>query len=230
MIIDTHVHYNLEPLSSDWRMYWRHAQEIGVVKSIVIGTDSQSCKVAIEIAQQEQNLYATVGIHPDECADRSNNDMHMTVLKNLLDRDRDKHHKIVAVGECGLDYYRLPTDLQEQVLIKQNQKMLFELQIILAHQYNLPVIIHCRDTRENAYNDVLSILKVHPGTQFVLHCMSGSREYLQEALKLGGYISFAANLTYRNAAALRNLAKNTLKNRILLETDAPFLPPQNKRG
>ncbi len=230
MIIDTHVHYNLEPLSSDWRMYWRHAQEIGVVKSIVIGTDSQSCKVAIEIAQQEQNLYATVGIHPDECADRSNNDMHMTVLKNLLDRDRDKHHKIVAVGECGLDYYRLPTDLQDQEMIKQNQKNLFELQITLAHHYDLPVIIHCRDTHEHAYNDVISILKVNPGIKFVLHCMSGTLDYLQEAVALGSNISFAGNLTYKNAEALRELAKNTPTHRILLETDAPFLPPQSKRG
>ncbi len=228
MIIDTHVHYNLEPLCLDWQMYWRHAQEVGVGKSIVIGTDLQSCKVAIEIAQQEKNLYATVGIHPDECADKSNTDMYMAVLKNLL--DKDKLHRIVAVGECGLDYYRLPTDPQEQEVIKQNQKIMFELQISLAHDYDLPVMIHCRDTHENAYNDVLSILKVHPGMQFVLHCMSGSQEYLQEALALGGNISFAGNLTYKNAEAIRNLAKNTPSNRILLETDAPFLPPQNKRG
>lgn len=230
MIIDTHVHYNLEPLSSDWKTYWKHAQEAGVGKSIVIGTDSQTSKLAVEIAQQDDNLYAAIGIHPDECADVSKNNMHMTMLKDLLDRDQDKLHKIVAVGECGLDYYRLPEDQQEQALIKQNQKHMFDLQIMLARQYHLPVIIHCRDMHENAYNDVLSILKAHPGTQFVLHCMSGSREYLQEALALGGNISFAGNLTYKNAEALRNLAQQTPKNRILLETDAPFLPPQNKRG
>ena len=228
MIIDTHVHYNLEPLRSDWGTYWKHAQSVGVGKSIVIGTDSRTSKIAVEIAQQDNNVYASVGIHPNECADSSKNDLCMTALKNLL--DQDKHHKIVAIGECGLDYYRLPADQQKHERIQQNQKMMFDLQITLALQNDLPVIIHCRDTHENAYNDVLSILKVHPGTTFVLHCMSGSQQYLQEALALGGNISFAGNLTYKNAEALRDLAKNTPKNRILLETDAPFLPPQSKRG
>ena len=228
MIIDTHVHYNLEPLHSDWQTYWNQAQEVGVTKSIVIGTDLQTCKTAVEIAQQNTNLYAAVGIHPDEGQDSSKNDLYMTALKNLL--DQDKHHKIVAIGECGLDYYRLPANQQEQDRIKQNQKMMFDLQITLARKYDLPVIIHCRDTHEQAYNEVLSILKVHPRTPFVLHCMSGSLAYLQEALALGGNISFAGNLTYKNAEALRNLARNTPTDHILLETDAPFLPPQTKRG
>lgn len=228
MIIDTHVHYNLEPLRADWKTYWEHAQTVGVGKSIVIGTDAQTCRIAVEIAQQEQNLYAAVGIHPDECVDKSKNDKHLTVLKELL--DQDAHHRIVAVGEIGLDYYRLPADQQKQNMIKHNQKVMFEHQIVLAHQYGLPVIIHCRDAHENAYNDVLSILKAHPGTQFILHCMSGSQEYLQEAVAFGGNISFAGNLTYKNAEALRELAQHTPTDRILLETDAPFLPPQSKRG
>ena len=228
MIIDTHVHYNLEPLSLDWKTYWKHAQEVGIEKSIVVGTDSQTSKVAVEISQQEKNLYAAVGIHPDECADSSTNDLHITTLKNLL--NQNTHKKIVAVGECGLDYYRLPADQQEQKVIKQNQKIMFKHQIELARQYDVPVIIHCRDIHEHAYNDVLSIVKVYPGTRFILHCMSGSQEYLKEAVALGGNISFAGNLTYKNAEALRDLAKNTPKNRILLETDAPFLSPQSKRG
>lgn len=219
MIIDTHVHYNLEPLVVDWRKYWNDAQIAGVGKSIVVGTDPETNKKAMEIASQDPNLFAAVGIHPHE--GKNSIDEQIQELNDLIKKNKDH---IVAIGECGLDYFRTPEDQLESV--RQHQKTLFEKQVLLAKQYNLPVIIHCRD----AYDDMLSILKSHSGIRFVLHCMSGTVEYLQAAVELGGYISFAANVTYKTADLIRELAKATPQDRLLVETDAPFLPPQQLRG
>lgn len=219
MIIDTHAHYNLDPFFPTWKTYWDEAQKAGVTKSIVVGTDDETNQRAVEIAQNETNLYAAIGIHPEYVTDHSDGILQITKVESLL-----MNKKVVAIGECGLDYFRLPQTQNAEKIISL-QKELFIAQIELSKKYNLPLIIHCRD----AYEDMIALLQIHK-PNFVLHCMSGNLQYLQLALDLGGYISFAGNVTYPKALALQELAQHTPHNRMLIETDAPYLSPQTHRG
>ena len=226
MIIDTHVHYNLDPLYADWQRYWKEAQAAGVSKSIVVGTDAQSNARAIEIAHQDPNLFCAVGYHPTDTP-ASSTHTKIQQLRTLIEHHKDS---LVAIGECGLDYLHIPKD-QNAEQEKHRQKLLFGEHIALAKTYDLPLIIHCRD----AYDDLLDVLNHFSKSdgktpRAVLHCMSGSIEYLNKALELGFYISFAGNVTYKNADSIRELARHTPHNRLLIETDAPFLAPQSKRG
>lgn len=219
MIIDTHVHYNLDPFFPTWKTYWDEAQKTGVTKSIVVGTDEASNQHAIEIAQSETYLFSAVGIHPEYASEHDDFALQITKVESLL-----TNKKVVAIGECGLDYFRLPQSPKAEE-IKNLQKELFTAHVELAKKHNLPLIIHCRD----AYDDMLALLQTHK-PQFVLHCMSGTIEYLNTALALGGYISFAGNVTYPKATAIQELAQHTPLNRMFIETDAPYLPPQAHRG
>ena len=220
MIIDTHVHYNLEPIFPDWKIYWNEAQHNDIQKSIVIGTNEETNLRAIDIAEHNDHLYATIGIHPHESLDESALSLSFSQLEHQCKQSK----KIVAIGECGLDFFRLTPENAE--IEKKKQLILFQKHIELAQHYNLPLVIHCREAQREVI-ETLSLLKVH---HFVLHCMSGTLEYLRQAVALGGYISFAGNITYKNADALRELAKQTPQDRILVETDAPYLPPQSHRG
>lgn len=219
-MIDTHAHYNLDPLYPTWETYWEEAQRTGITTSIVVGTDEQSNNRAIELAKYNSHFFAAVGIHPEGAEHKENNTLQCMKVDRLL----SSSSRIVAIGECGLDYYRLSPS-QENERHKEHQKDLFIQQIELAQHHNLPLMIHCRD----AYDDMLTILRKHK-PRFVLHCMSGDLAYLQEALALGGYISFAGNITYPKATVIQELAQHTPLDRILLETDAPYLAPQTHRG
>lgn len=230
MIIDTHAHYNLDPFFPNWKEYWQTAQKSGIEISVIPGADIQTSKRSVEIAQQEDGLYAMVGVHPHEANNFKNTPELLEVWKNELE-DLIHHPKVVAVGECGLDYFRLPTGLEEQRTEKNMQKRLFGIHIQLAKKHNLPLSIHCRD----AYTDLLDTLnhfskedgKFPKG---VLHCASGDLAYLKAALEMGMYVGFAGNITYKNAENIRTLAINTPIERVLIETDMPYLPPASKRG
>ncbi len=226
MIIDTHVHYNLSPLYEEWQTFRKESKTAGIGASIVVGTDTESNIKAVEISTQEPELFCTVGYHPTDTK-LENIDEAIKTLETLLRTQK----KIVAIGECGLDYFHLSKDSQTAVQEKRQQKILFGKQIQLAKQYNLPLSIHCRDAQQDLM-DTLNHFSKDDGImpQAVLHCMSGTVDYLKQALDLGFYISFAGNVTYKNAELLRTLALNTPKDRILVETDAPFLAPQSKRG
>ncbi len=219
MIIDTHVHYNLDPFFPTWKMYWDEAQQAGVGKSVVVGTDIDTSQKAIEIAQSDPNLFATVGIHPEYATDHNDGALQITKVESML-----SNKKIKAIGECGLDYYHLPKTAERDE-IKKRQQELFILHIELALKHNLPLVIHCRD----AYEDMITLLTQHT-PKFVLHCMSGPLEYLKQALDLGGYISFAGNVTYPKATEIQELAQHTPLSRMFIETDAPYLAPQTHRG
>ena len=243
MIFDTHCHYNLEPLYSDWQRHWQKAQSHGVTQAIVVGTDLHSSRVATIIAEKEPDLFAAVGIHPDEYNSPSDED---------IDTDEKKLHsiigkKIVAIGETGLDYFRLtPTSAIDQTMIetaKTAQQQALRMHFRLAAEHNLPVILHARDretpeeqTEGNAYWDILTVMQKFlaeeknklPG--FVMHCLSGPKNYVKAMLKLGAHAGIAANVTYPNAHHLRELVQLVPPDRLLVETDAPFLPPQAYRG
>lgn len=244
MIFDTHCHYNLEPIFSgkqqffptklidpisqyNWQAHWQNAQQAGVKASLVAGADLDSSKKAIEIASQEKNLFASVGINPadftNQTLDQLNNDFGQ--LSTLA-----KKKEVVAIGECGIDYFRL-SDSQRSSQQKI-QESIFIQHLQLANSLNKPLIIHARDNEKQAYDQILKLLKEHYLFEkpFVLHCVSGHIEYIKEALGMGAFISFAGNVTYPNAQELKNILKIVPQDRLLIETDAPFLPPQAKRG
>lgn len=230
MIIDTHAHYNLEPFFPEWEPFWDGAKEQGVGISIIPGTDERSSRQAVEIAKSEHGLYAMVGVHPHE-AIRTFKDPSLWQTWDDLIHRLIRHDKVVAVGECGLDFSHLSQETEEALKEKNAQKKLFGMQIQLAKGNNKPLSIHCRD----AYTDLLDTLnhfskedgKYPKG---VLHCISGNLEYLKQALDIGLYIGVCGNVTYKNAQNIRELVKATPIDRVVVETDMPYLPPQSMRG
>ncbi len=253
-IIDTHVHYNLEPLysgtipqhfkddiklkSKNWKDHWKKAQKHGVSKSIVVGADVLSSHIASDIAEDDDALYATIGIHPHEFDEI----FEEQVAADLAEFDSliANTTSIVAIGEVGLDYYHLPSGGNRRKKIIEAQKFGFEQQIQLAKKHKLPLIIHVRDKdmpekqeQGNAYWDTLEIVrskKIENIIPLVFHCISGPLSYIQAIVELGGYVGFAANITYKNAEHMRDIFQHVPDNRRLVETDAPYLPPQQYRG
>jgi TatD DNase family protein len=249
-IIDTHVHYNLEPLYSgkvqffkfeqndpilkqNWQDHWQKAQQEGVIKSIIAGSNYETSKKSIDIAKQDKNLYAAIGLHPGEI------DLEETSLsfEELAKLATSNQKQIIAIGETGLDYFHLSRDQNYEFNQKQ-QKRLFIQHIQLAYDLQLPLIVHCRGSASNypdheqAYWDCLEILKSYHRSDksFVLHCISGPLEYIDQALIIGAYIGVGGNVTYKNANHIREIIKMTPDDQLLIETDAPFLPPQKFRG
>ena len=218
MIFDTHAHYNLPPFDINWKPLWDEARLNGVSDSIIVGVDVVTSQKAITIAEQDDHLFATVGVHPSDAS------VWNEIVEDSL-RQMATHPKVIAIGETGLDYARINSEDLFQV--RERQIAVFRKQIRLARELNKPLIIHARE----AYEDILQILRSEQlPPSVVLHCMSGSLDYQRNALELGCYCSFAGNVTYASAQNIRELAKHTPLDKLLLETDAPFLPPQSKRG
>lgn len=253
MIIDTHVHYNLEPLFSNnkdweseeiatpnhWRSHWQKSQQHEVGKSIVVGTNVSTSFRAIQIASNDPQLFCSVGLHPTEVPQFAKKilqgESENTVMDSL-NAEINKienlavHHPIVAIGEIGLDYFHLTEDVEEQKLAIKLQTYVFSELVTFGKRKNLPIICHVRDKKDQAYFDALTILQKIRPEKCVLHCVSGPDEYLQQALKLGAYAGFDGNITYPNAEHIRHLFSLVPADKRLLETDAPFLPPQEYRG
>jgi TatD DNase family protein len=244
-IFDTQCHYNLSPLKDDWQSYWQKAQQNGVQKSVVIGTDWDSLELAVQIAATDPNLFASVGIHPNEMDElvklKVTTEADFQQLKAEIETEdwRAKFQadraKIVAIGETGLDYFHLAQESSlsedQKNWIKELQQISFRKHIIIAQTQQLPLIVHVRDKAEQAYWDILNILReLKYEGNFNLHCVSGPIKYVQEAVEMGAYIGVAANVTYKTADHIRDLVRSVPADRLLLETDAPFLPPQEFRG
>lgn len=212
-MLDSHCHLNDQKYNGELNNIVENYLNSGVEKSICVGWDLQSSKQAQSIAEKYESVYYAVGVHPDECASYSQED-----LENML---INKTNKLVALGEIGLDYFHNKDN-------KTNQKEVFEAQIVLAKKYNLPIIIHCRD----AFGDTLEILKKHAPFKSgaVMHCYSGSLEFAHELIKLGVKLSFTGTVTYKNAVNLKEVAKNIPLDMFFFETDSPYLSPQSKRG
>ncbi len=243
MIFDTHCHYNLGPLKADWKTHWKTAQDHGVTSAVVVGTDHESSRLACAIAEQTPGLFSSVGTHPEtyhelvldwlNSAWNSETDLETVVAKDIeQSRQLLTNTSVVAIGEVGLDYFRLPKDSKERSLTIALQQEAVSAYISLAQEFKLPLIFHVRDKETSAYFDLLEILRkqLNGSEHFVLHCISGPPEYLKEALELGAYIGVAANVTYATATAIRESIAMTPPDKVLTETDAPFLPPQAFRG
>ena len=245
-IIDTHCHYNLEPLYSgnpfcfkvkendpilkmNWQNHWQNSQKNNIVASIVVGPGIKSSQKAIEIAKTEPNLFAAIGIHPERANKIDDLEESIKQLKELT-----QNNKIVAIGETGLDYFYLPEEKGEE--IKEKQKKLFIAQIEIAKELDLPLILHIRDKNDDAYFESLKLIKEYSNFKnaLIFHCVSGSLEYIKAALELeNSYFGFDGNLTFKNAEELREifrLIKRRDSSKILIETDSPWLAPVPHRG
>ncbi len=235
-MIDTHCHLNLSPLAEKAQEYYEKALLAGVEAMVVVGTDLQTSKSAIECATKFSSVFASIGIHPEEATpDISDEQIQSSIdaLQTLLSSE-----KVVAIGECGLDYSRFDSNTWNET--RQAQRKLFRAQAKLALKTQKALIIHCRSFRDqttipfDAYADLLDELEAlqqeNELPQFILHCASGSPDYISKAIQLGAYVSFAGNVTYPNAHAIRALLDVVPLDRLLVETDSPFLPPQSRRG
>lgn len=215
MLVDTHAHINDEKFEGKTEELLAHAKENGVNFVITSGYDFASSKQAVETAEKKDGVFASIGIYPENCAEYCNQ-----VEEGLKALAKSK--KVVAIGEIGLQFCDENNDkkLQEKVFLKQ---------IALANELELPVVIHCRD----AYGRLLEILKENKelltfgGT---LHCYAGSAEMAKEFIKLGLFISIGGVSTFKNAEKIKQVAREIPLDRILLETDCPYLAPHPYRG
>ncbi|MHC4261259.1 MAG: TatD family hydrolase [Planctomycetota bacterium] len=209
MIVDTHAHLQWPELADDLDGVLARAAAAGVERAIVIGTDLESSDRAAELARNDPRLSATAGVHP--CSARDQGPGGFEALERRL-----ASGTFVAVGETGLDQYH--NGLRDRA----EQLDWFDFQLDLARRLDLPAVIHCRD----AFDDVHATLKSHPGVRGVLHCFSEGPREQDLLLELGLHISFAGPVTRKNASAIRDAARRTPADRLLVETDSPFLPPR----
>ncbi len=209
-MIDTHAHLDMLKTEED---LIESVQKLDCI--ITIGCDKEEIPKALEIANRFDNVYASVGYHPYDV--KGITDADLFELKNVI----KNNEKVVAVGETGLDYYRdyTPVDMQ---------KDFFKKQIQIAKELNLPLVVHSRDANEDTM-DILEEFAPFPASG-IIHCFGGDRKMMERAVDIGFYISFAGNVTYPKADNLRDVLKHTPLERLLLETDSPFLSPQKKRG
>ncbi len=211
MLIDTHAHLDLYSNVQKIDSVINESRLNGVQNIITIGDGLKSCLKNISLAEKYSELYTAVGIHP-----HNSKYLNWKILNSLSEFCH--HHKVVAVGETGLDFYRNHSPHKQQ---EQSFRLHLELSII----HNLPVIIHDRD----AHQTTLKILKKFKG-KGVMHCFSGDIKMAKELIEMGFYISFAGPLTFNKAEKTREVARNIPLDRILLETDSPYLAPHPYRG
>ncbi len=210
-IFDSHAHLNENAFDSDFEKVIERSLEKGVKKIIVPGYDVESSCLAVRLSEKYPDLiYASVGIHPH---DADGFEKYIVEIEALI-----KEKNVVGVGETGLDYYR-------NYFTKEKQIDSFIAHIHLAKKHRKPLIIHIR----KAFNDVFAILKKYKGLQGVFHCLSGGKEEADFIQKRGFYISFSGSITYDSKKLIEAL-KNTSLDRLLIETDAPYLTPRPLKG
>lgn len=212
-LIDSHTHLIHDKYDSDREIVIENAFKNNITHLIQSCDNLEEIKKNLELCEKYENIYSSVGIHPHE-AKLWNENSKDEILKYT------KHKKVVAIGECGLDYYYnlSPQDIQIKV---------FKEQIKISLETNLPLIIHMRDANGETINTLKEFGNSFKG---VFHCYTGDLKTAQEALALGFYISFSGIITFKNAEDLRNVAKNIPLEKTLIETDCPFLAPIPHRG
>jgi TatD DNase family protein len=216
MLADSHCHLNMEYFKDDYVEIAERAYKTGVRLIVAIGTNYNDSKRGVEIANEIDYVYTSIGWHPHDTKD-------IKTLKNLLKiTDLANHKKVVAYGEIGLDFFKnySPQDIQ---------KKFFRYQINVAKELKLPIIIHDR----NAHEEVLKILKEENAALVggVIHCFSGDAEYAKQVMDLGFFISFPGTITFKNnKSEAKKIIASIPADRILIETDSPFLTPVPHRG
>ncbi|MBE6043933.1 TatD family hydrolase [Clostridium thermopalmarium] len=213
MIFDSHAHYDDDSFDEDREKVIEEIHNNGVIAVLNCGASFQGAKDSVKLAEKYDFFYAAVGIHPENAYELTDE-----TLKEI--REMTKNPKVKAIGEIGLDYY------WEENPPKDVQKEVFRKQMALAKDLGLPVVIHDRE----AHGDTLEIMKEFPEVKGVVHCFSGSVEFARECLKLGYYIGFTGVITFKNAKKIIEVAKEVPMDRILVETDAPYMAPTPHRG
>lgn len=245
MLVETHAHLDYADFVPDFAEVLQRATDAGVARIITIGTSLVSSRRAVELAESHDNIYAAIGVHPT--SDDDGIDDVMTPLRELAQSPR-----VVAVGETGLDYHRLPSketaaekhvqvfsralqsETEEEIeagihdgAYKSKQASLLEQQLDLAVELGLNVVIHQRD----AWDDTLKIMKPYAGRlRGVFHCFGGSVEQAHEVLALGHLVSFTGIVTFKNGRSVRDVAALLPLNKFMVETDCPYLAPAPFRG
>jgi TatD DNase family protein len=214
MLFDTHVHLNADQFSDDVDHVIENAKQAGVEMMLVVGFDEKTINKAMDLVDHYDFLYAAIGWHPVDAIDLT--DEYLTWIEELA-----KHPKVVAIGETGLDYHwdKSPVDVQKEAFRKQIQ---------LAKKLKLPLIIHDRE----AHEDIVQVLKEEKAEEVggIMHCFAGDSEIAQQCLEMNFYISFGGPVTFKNAKLPKEVAKNIPMDRLLIETDAPYLAPHPYRG
>lgn len=216
MLFDTHAHYDDKRFDEDRDELLRSMPENGVGLILNPGCDIETSKKAIEYAEKYSHVYAAVGIHP-EYIEEIKLDNTINELKILA----KSSSRIKAIGEIGLDYYWI-----KEPELRTRQAELLRKQLELAKELNMPVIIHDRD----AHADTLAIVEEFPEVKGVFHCYSGSTEMAQRLVSLGYSISFTGVITYKNAKKAVEVVKNIPLNKLMIETDSPYMSPEPFRG
>ena len=223
MFIDSHCHLDGPRFDSDREQVIARAREAGIVNMLAVGTGDGpgTLDCAVKIAEQHDFIYATIGIHPHEAKLAKESDF--AELEQLA-----RNPKVIAWGEIGLDYYydHSPRDVQQNVFTRQME---------MARAAKLPIVIHCRptDNSDNAWQGCLDLIEKHwkpSGLGGILHCFTGEWAHAKRALDMGFMISFAGNITFPKAQQIRDSAKQVPLDRMLIETDSPFLAPIPYRG
>lgn len=214
MLIDTHSHIDLENFEDHFDKVIETAKEYGVEKIVIPGVSPVGFERIIDLCERYKNVFGAVGVHPEDVNSYDDN-------AEKLIREYIKHPKIVAIGEIGLDYYWDKSQVERQ-------KEIFERQILIAKEFGKPVLVHDRE----AHLDIFEILKKTNASQIgvVMHCFSGSPEFAMECVREGFYIALGGVVTFKNAKKTKEVAKVVPLDKLLLETDAPYMAPVPFRG
>lgn len=210
-LIDTHAHIDMleAPIESTLQLM----KDFGVKKAVIPSVEVSSMEKVIAAAEADENIYAMIGIYPSEAK---------TYTQEVEDRmiELAKNHKVKAVGEIGLDYYwdKSFVDLQKEVYVRQ---------ILLANKLNLPIVIHDREAHKDAYD---LLLEYNQSSKALFHCFSGSVEFMRECVKKGWYIALGGVVTFKNAVKMKDVAREIPLDKLVLETDSPYLTPVPFRG
>jgi TatD DNase family protein len=214
MLFDTHAHLNAEQFEEDLSEVIERAQEVGIENLVIVGFDRPTITRAMELVEQYDFMYASIGWHPVDAIDMTDEDL-------VWIEELTKHPKVVAIGEMGLDYHwdKSPKDIQKEVFRKQIQ---------LAKKVKLPIVIHNRE----ATMDIVEILREEGASEVggIMHCFSGSVEVAQECIQMNFYISLGGPVTFKNARKPKEVAEAVPLERLLIETDCPYLAPHPYRG
>ena len=246
MLIDVHAHLNFHAYSKDRDEVIKKCQNMKVIN---IGSQYETSRLALELARKNENMFASVGLHPIHVGGQEEDENEMREKVGMSDKEQlvkirellesDTGNRIVAVGETGLDYFHFKTGKYSKDEIQKKQENIFVKHIELAHEFKKPLMLHCRGGKENpeqAYNNVLEILTSSiQATQAssvngMIHCFSSSVAIAKRFLNLGFYVGFTGIITFPNAGDLVNVVREVPLNRILTETDSPYLAPQEVRG
>lgn len=214
MLIDTHVHLNADHYETDLDEVMDRAREAGVEKMVVVGFDRKTIERTMQLIDDHEDVYGVIGWHPVDAVDCTDADLEWI-------EELSKHEKIVGIGETGLDYHwdKSPKDVQKDI---------FRRQIALAKRVNLPIVIHNRDSTE----DCVEILKEEGADEAggIMHAFSADEKTADEVIDMNFYISLGGPVTFKNAQLPKDIAEHVPLDRLLIETDAPFLTPHPYRG